>query len=209
MNGPPASGKTYSAELIFHVASAIENVRVLYINAADESDATRLSPDRLADYFAQNILQDPSWRIIGPRTNAAIATWIVNTCAQSAYHWWLVFDGFDERRTPRETRDLLRRLLILASAPGLRGSVGLILLGFDDALMPEELRSYVLQETIAPVTVNDVIAFFGKALREEQRAVSDDVLAQVVASVMANNPSGDLRAIAFSIKQVLEQLFRH
>ena len=208
VNGPPASGKTYSAELIFHVASAIENVRVLYINAVDESDATRLSPERLADYFAQNVLQDPSWRIIEPRTNAAIATWIVNTCAQSAYHWWLVFDGFDETRPPRETRDLLRRLLILASAPGLRGSVSLIFLGFDDALVPEEVRSYVLRETIAPVTVNDVIDFFGKALQERQRAVSDDVLAQVVASVMAKNPSGDLRALVFSINQELVQLLR-
>lgn len=208
VNGPAASGKTYSVELIFHVASAIENVRVLYINAADESDGTRLSPDRLADYFAQNVLQDPNWQSSASRTNAAIATWIVDTCRQSAYHWWLVFDGFDETRSLRETRDLLRRLVILVSAPGLRGSVSLILLGFDDTLVPEELRSYVLKETLTPVTGADVSDFFWKALRDGQRAVSDDVVAQVVAELMAKNPSGDLPALAFSIKQVLEQLLR-
>jgi hypothetical protein len=99
-------------------------------------------------------------------------------------------------------------LVILVSAPGLRGSVSLILLGFDDALVPEELRSYVLKETLTPVTGADVSDFFWKALRDGQRAVSDDVVAQVVAELMAKNPSGDLRALAFSIKQVLEQLLR-
>lgn len=211
VSGPPGSGRSYSWELIVHVAAALETIRLVRVNVEPGLDGGQFGPQALAERLG---IYPPDLGANVPagasRTPGVIATWLVNEFAGSGEQWWIVLDGFEHRDLPRETRDLLDGMMVLVSAPEHRGRLGLILLAYDESRIPESVRPFVLVEQLGPLTRDDVGSFFETYFRDAGQTITaadidrlvDEILNEAERDRSPADTSGIARVVALVVRKL-------
>lgn len=165
VDGPAASGKTYSKRLIQHIARAegahpitievVNEMRALSLQATMEKIAFGFSPDAVGE--VRKLLID------GP-TDAQAAErfvgWVGNVSqvfAQDGQQFWLVLDGLN-RSGATPVRDLLVPSLLQAIADDNVFGLRLFLLG-DDGTRVGDARHIVLHESTQAISGTEIGVF--------------------------------------------------
>lgn len=129
VTGDPASGKTYSRNLIAHVARSVD----ARFNFPLPFEATTTARDVIADLAEQMGLAAPPALADAPQ-DATAARRIVRSFAIAASalkeDWWLIFDGFDTKTVDDSVR-MLMVSLAQAIGDGYLPRVRLFLLAWD------------------------------------------------------------------------------
>ena len=168
--GDPATGKSYTFELIANAAPSYD-----FSTALVKLDNTGTADDVVEGLAAQLRVRDDEL----PERGSDIAKWysrvamrLVIKAADTRRHWWLVIDGLNHLPSTSEVWDLVRRLALNVRWYG-EGRVRLALLGYDGAL-DHELRNRSIEEVVQPVEEEDVRIFFTAWLKGAYPDDTDD-----------------------------------
>jgi hypothetical protein len=213
VSGPPRSGRSYSWELIVHVAAALGTIRLVRVNVEPGLDAAQLGPEALAERLGTYLPHLGANVPAGAgRMPGVIATWLVNGVAGSGETVWIVLDGFEHRDLPAETRDLLDAMMVLVSAPEYRGRLGLILLAYDESRIPESVRPFALVEHLEPLTRADVSSFFEIYFRDAGQAMTaaaiDQIVDEIVREAERDRSPADTASLARGVALAVRALER-
>jgi hypothetical protein len=122
---------------------------------------------------------DANWQMM-------LASWVVNQTRKSDALWWIVLDGFDHPNLPDATRQMVQTLMITAvrNAPRLR----VVLLGYNEVMLPIKYRRLVEVEEIGEITPNDIHTFFQWLFERRKQVYSepyqDDMIDTLTATVL-------------------------
>lgn len=184
VNGPPGSGKTYTATYVEHVAE-VSGFDVRY---------WRVTSETAVEDFSQEVAQSgPTRRDRRPvrdvygtnqRYHRALATWLVAEQDRSGRLEWWILDGPSSAGTwGAEFTDFV---IELAEQLQQRPSrIRLVLLGFD----PDRLRSTgigVRYEAISPINAWDIREF----LEQHLSGIPSSTLDEAVERVLGDLPEG-------------------
>jgi hypothetical protein len=184
VNGPPLSGKTYSIELISYLSRALRNFNFVLIDLKKMSGEIR--PIHLAEYMVSWMSLDPT--VVPDENQEQDSRWIQLFCNRlqaalrnAAETWWIVIDGFNHARLSPAVNDLVKELSgrIRLTLPELR----LVLLSYPESLSPDVER-VALRETLAPISQQDLISFFGQIYYETNQTYFPKDIAERIGEVL-------------------------
>jgi hypothetical protein len=195
VNGPPGSGKSYSASFIRGVQQATGAFRFALV---------RYDPGSLRDYGPRE-LADALGDILGVRLSAdataapyvygrQLAAQLVAAGRADEKPWWWVLDGFSGARP--ELADFIARLIQAAvDEPRVR----LVLLGYDQPLS-REAEAVTIYEDIAPLSEADVRAYLGRLALSAREPTGEESIEESVRTIFAGLPTGRERNVALGVR---------
>ncbi len=191
VDGPTASGKTYSKQLIQHIAASLgaTTVTIEVVNAA-RALTLQETVKKIAFGFSSNAIAEMDRLFPDKPTDAQSAERFVDWAgsvsqgfATGGKEYWLLLDGLD-RSGAEPVRDLLVPLLLKAIAD--RNVIGmkLFLLG-DDATRVGDASHIVLHESTRSISEKDIGAFLTAFAAQKGYALGPAELTQILERVIA------------------------
>lgn len=161
VNGPPQSGKSYTAEFISHVAAETGEFNVARLTL-DATEAHRYESADLALALAARMGRSsdtlPALDEPGPRHNLTLVDWLLSSLWEREKDWWWILDGFSNDGLPLHTRNFLE-LIIRRVGEG--SPAHLVLLDFPD--VPANITTPVEHEELldpSSIGAREVSEFF-------------------------------------------------
>jgi len=222
VNGPPGVpppmklGKTYTRELVQHLASVEAGFRVAYFGHT-RRDGTSLTPDRLAEAIVVDELGAPGgapkWEKESDEAWAKrVCTWMVQSVFAVRGSWWVIFDGLRDNDLPSATHELVGKLAERVAR--LTGNINierLILIDYPEDRLPPNVASDTTSETVQPITQDHLAAYFRELLTQRgeafENAAIDSLVDNVWTPTIKLHPEHRLRTLADNVDRVLGKMF--
>lgn len=214
VNGPKASGISYSLQLISYIAKEKRSYKVVRIDLKQDA-LTDYTPRDLALSIARQMkLQLDGFPERDPHAQASkwvqeLRDWIIGEVNCLEEPWWLVIDGFQQTVLPDETIDLIKYLVdwVDKTMPLL----SIVLLGYSDMLTEEE-NSNIKREAISQIDDIDLKEFFEQLFTDKKIEVDPQAVDSAINKVntRVRVPKGDpkhLPSLSKAVKEVSETLF--
>ncbi len=191
IGGPPGTGKSYSVQLIKHIAEANPGViAVAYIDLKGEQHA-RFRPEMLARRIMLQMGRSALVQAVPRLDDAAspagwireLCDWLTGEAESSGKTWIVVLDGFNHGDLPANTKDLVVELINRSV-----GSLALrtVLLSYSpDQVTTVQPAQRIDYETLAPLTRQDLYDFVASHARATNPIVAAADIDLVVDSVWA------------------------
>jgi hypothetical protein len=195
VNGPAASGKSYSWHFIAYVRDALQSFDSYVIDLGNWV-GTPAGPIDIMKEIATQL----DWEPAVPDAEAqedtlarTLLTWFKSN-AKRAPAFWIVLDGVD--RAPL-TDGALRLIDGIATAAGRAeaGEARVVLLDYRRPL-PLDVDPYVLQETLDPIGVDTLRTFFVDVGEQHGVTLASDVVDDLMTKLLGNPPYPDPLPIA-------------
>jgi hypothetical protein len=207
VNGPPGSGKSYTAAVIECVLER-HGGRMAYVRLESELDWSQYTPNKIAT----DLLGRMGASVSLPEPEATrgfvstLAETLVLAAANSGSHWWWVLDGFGHPELPRDTHDLVMRLVTRIAEPG-SPPLRLVLLDYPSAL-PAGSEYWVETETLQVLTADDIRQHFAVIVDQEGLQIDAPTLHEIVNIVMQDLPedTSRLRVMAERVSEIRRKL---
>jgi len=198
VNGPPASGKSYSIELISYLNGALRNFNFVLIDLQKMSGEIR--PKHIAESIVSQMSLEPT--VVPNEDQEQDSRWVQLFCNRlqaalrnAAEPWWIVIDGFNHARLSPAINDLVKEL-----SGRIRLTLRehrLVLLSYPERLSPEVER-VALRETLTPISQQDLISFFGQVYYDSNQTYFPKDIAERIGEVF--------RAVDPASPQYMEKL---
>jgi hypothetical protein len=188
VDGDPVSGKTYSLQLINHLADFLGAFKVVWVDLVRLAARNpTIEPERLARHIAEQMrLNVASLRPKGAEQDATwiehFGTWLTGELADRNEQWWIVIDHFLRVPLSQQTKDLVEELAVRIdmNIPQLR----LVLLSYRDDL-PLAGGGGVEREEIKRIDVDDLTNFFRKVYADRGLDPTPAEIAKAIAKVFS------------------------
>ena len=153
VNGPPASGKSYTLLFIEHVARQTGAFQVAPV-ILDRADVPAYKLIDLARDLAMvmGLPGEPIPRQLGDTTQLYVrkfVQWLLGQAISIGSNWWVILDGFSSEHLNPDIRLLIHTLAKAIQRQS--GPLWLILLDFDESL-PDDVSTDVYWEQLTPPT---------------------------------------------------------
>jgi hypothetical protein len=211
INGPSPCGKTYSKNLIRHIATW-KGATPLVIEVVNESRALTLidTMKKIAKLLGQP-LKDLAELLIDNPTDARAAELFVDSmaeplraAAEEGKQYWIVFDGLD-RSAAGPVRDNLVPYLLKSIADGNVMALKVFLLG-DDGTRIVDARHIVLHESAQTITQTEIGDFLTACAAQKGWDLKAQQQTQLLSYVIGGaSPPFDHKAL-HGIRERLEQI---
>ncbi len=186
VKGDPASGRSYTLQLIVFLADGEPDWTVIDIDLT-ESGAD-LGPDGLVRRIALQLGLDadtiPPQQEQAPRWNAELRDWVVGKVNQDDRTCWIVIDGIDQVRPRDETMDLIWKLV---DAAGKGTKLRLVLLACSEPVT-DQLEAFTIREEIDHIDRGMVEAFFTLFLTHKNVPATPQLVKEATDAVMGGVP---------------------
>lgn len=156
VTGGPATGKSYSYQLISYLSDVGEFMPALV--QVDETFTAEDVVHRLGLHVAPEESPPPLGDADRNKWLGYAALWLVTRAAAQDLLWWFVIDGLNHLPATSDVHDLVHELA-LAILNFKRSRARLVLLGYGGNL-PSELRRRHLSEEVSVLTEADLREFF-------------------------------------------------
>lgn len=200
VNGPRGSGKSYTGVLADSVARTTGRLEYRHLELSGLQSGMALIGSIFDAFQWRGDMISPSAVEQMRRHFAGLANIIRRKAEESRAAVLLHLDVSDQPRS-----DTLEFLAMLVHEPG---RLALILSGFRREWLSPADAPYVLSEDLGDLTVEDIEDALSRIFRQNGRAITDEQLRDVAASVMSRLAPGEYfnRRCNYSIKQVLATL---
>jgi len=210
VNGPLGCGKTHSGKLVHYISQVTGAYDVAALDVKEEGK--QIQPDELvvsvAGQMGIAVESMPKQQAPPARWLRELVNWLAGEIKRSGKTCWILLDGFGHPDVPKDTQDLIQRLVRRASQqlPQLR----IVLLEFDDAKLPADVPAAV--DLVSHLDKTHLIEFladiFAHMKRQPGPTEVADMAEQVLASVqLPNNDPGRTEALAREIEARVKALF--
>jgi hypothetical protein len=194
VDGPPSSGKTWTINLIQHVAGH-PTKGGFWVHGFDLGDPPDRGPGDLAYdivlRFAGNLDSMPPQRQASEeRWAARLAVWIANQVAQLNVPRYLVFDSFSKFAVPQTTCELIVRLAVLAESE-FRHWLRVILLSYSKPLHPQ-INDCVERDPATLFSTTDAVEFVLSEAKAHGKALDIAAVTQGVQNIWTEYPEGSV-----------------
>jgi len=187
VDGDAVSGKSYSLQLINHLAEVLGGFRVVWVDLVRLAARNpAIEPERLARYIAEQMKLDvTSLRPKGAEQDATwiehFGNWLTGELAGRDDQWWIVIDHFLRVPLSQQTKDLIEELAIRIdnNIQQLR----LILLSYRGDL-PLAGGGGVEREEIKRIGVDDLTNFFLKVYADRGQKAAPAEIAKAIKKVL-------------------------
>ena len=153
VNGPPRSGKSYTAQLIRHVSSTTGWFEVAYCNSAWATTVDEIAM-WLVGELGQPLESMPQRRSGDLRWTRILSQFVRAQIAQTKRLWWLVLDEFGAASVAPETREFIIALVHDLQYPRTE-RCRLVLIDFD---APLGISTHnLLTQLIEPLTQREIV----------------------------------------------------
>jgi Effector-associated domain 1 len=185
VTGERATGKTYTHEMISHLASRIQGHRPpVYVDL----DVYQYKPVELAEAIGHRMGRPDIDTIPkqyddqSPRWNEKLCDWLVGGVTRDQPNiWWFVLDGFRKKTALPEMVDFIEKLAVLVERSVTR--LRLVLLNYTQ-LLPDNIDSVVGRDRIEPIGRSDLESFFQQISRERAQPYDDEELRNVIDEIL-------------------------
>jgi len=157
INGPECSGKSYTLELVAHLAEQGPSYVRFATAAVEPTNAPSYTVEELAGTLTVSMeINEPMPQRNTSSYPKSLCLWIIrNTLRQPAGVWVLVLDGFGNKNVRAEVKQLVEALSAQVLAPDVVKRVRLVLLDYDPPL-PDSLSARTLDDTLPdPMTIGE------------------------------------------------------
>jgi len=224
INGPPKSGKSYSVELLYHVAQeraapAARGVNVpVGLITLQRGMGASLSPEALAQMITTRINSNPKplpqlneadSNVTPDRMNVHLCKWIIDNVNNTGEKWWLVLDGLNDPDLTPISRNFISKLVEMLSTGPYSKALRLVIIDYPADLLagvnPDQMES----ERLGPIGEVDVELFLRQQLGKAGGALPSRQAVQAgVILTMLNLPEDDMRLKVLNdrLKAVVENL---
>jgi hypothetical protein len=211
VDGTPGTGRSYSAQYIYHLAE-VEPHGVAQIDLAKEH---RMAPDVVAYELVAQVDggQPETIPARGTLSQAAwvrrLAWWVVRQIHNNGRMHWLVFDSFSKADLDPDTLELVHELAVRAVQPQPNArELRIVLLSYSSSdLLPPEVDEVAAREWVAELTPADFVACAQAVLAEQSAPPADGALLLAdVEALFAAHPVGSdqrLRKLAAGLRRVI------
>jgi hypothetical protein len=211
VNGPSASGKSHSLELIQYVVSRIKGVDVASIDLKKEAKAT-FEPSLLARSVLFQVGRDTEADRIPKKEGAAstarwgreLGEWLVGLARRSGALWVIVLDGFYHPDLHSETREMVRELVARAAMPG--APLRIVLLHYSDDLLPVDVSARVTPEQLGSLTREEVLEFLTTLADQEGLEIEPGGLEDIVANIVSAAGLDHIKPLADEVQRWVDDL---
>lgn len=203
VTGADHSGKTFTHELIQHVATHLKR-KVVWIDLKHDLPAGSGPAALAARILTRMGLPLPAG---GEDRVAAILDGMVGAMNNAKGTWWIVLDGFERGGLSREVRELITGLAIQVGASLLK--IRLALLGYDEPILGRLLER-VHPERIKAIDEAAISHFFYCAFHEHGHEPDPEAIRAAVEIVWAMLPATGaerLRALNQLLREAVQRLF--
>lgn len=211
VNGPARSGKTYTLQLLRHIAVQMKTIQIANIDLADE-DLALFVPGMLARSVMLQMGRDSDLSFMpklddagsGARWARELCVWLVSAARRSATTWVIALDGSHQAQLRDETRDMIRELIKRASVAD--SPLRVVLLGYTDDLLPMDVRNQVAAEQLQALTAQDLRDYLGKVV--DQLGVDDEhgVIEEIVKDVTARTALASIETVAAEVQRWIDRM---
>ena len=197
VNGPPGSGKSYSAAFISSVQQATGLFKLALV---------RYEPASWLDYGPADLARSlgdilsvelpPRPADMDPRAyHRWIVTRLVSAVAASGQTWWWVLDGFFSVAHDDVTDFIESLIQFVAREPHLR----LVLLGYEQPLSPQAV-TLAVREDISPLTEADVRDFLTRPSLTARRTADEESIEESIRTIFTGLPAGERRNVTLGVR---------
>lgn len=197
VNGPPGSGKSYSAAFIRGIGQATGEFKVAQVQHGPGSEPY-YGPAELARDLGSQLGIEQRPRSSGTSDWAYYRTLVaelVGAAIDSREPWWWILDGFSSRGR----QDIMEFILLLAERVTANSDVRLVLLGYDQSL-PEQVEGLAYREEISPISESDIREFLTALSRTARRAADEGSIEQSIRTIFTDLPMDEQRNVALGVR---------
>jgi hypothetical protein len=205
VNGPPGSGKSFTAQFIQRVAEQTGAFQVAYVDLDRALGPVPGAVD-LAETLALQMGESAS--LPRPEGSPArqvreLAYWLVGRAVASDRDWWWVLDGLSSPALPDDLRDLV--LVLADQIAGASAPLRLVLLGFDQQLPSSK---FVIYEQLTSIGARDVADFLTELLTSLGRDLDPAQIGEATRAVLDGLPPDPdrLRVLSERVSQLAEAI---
>ena len=211
VDGPEASGKSYSLEFITYLKERLGTFKVAWIDLT-EADFGPLGPDELVRRIAIQMERDiqliPTRRSLDPGWAGELCDWLVAQVNESRASWWVVLDGIQQVSLPPVTHQVINGLALRAEllVPSLR----LILLSCKSETLPARIANRILKEQIERIGEAHIQRFFETLFEERAEAIDPRALKEITGWMSDQAPPDhprQLYLLAEAVQRTASSLF--
>jgi hypothetical protein len=170
VKGPAHSGKSYSSQLILHLAKT-KGFKVAKVTHEEAASA-----EELVDFLRMSMkIEEPLkfTRADQEKWNRHAGRWLVSEAQRSGGKYWFVIDGFNKDRIDGSIKEVITALTQYI-AEETEGSLRVVLLDYDEPL-PHQVGNRQLKEELAFLKETDVREFFISFFGDPRRGVRGPV----------------------------------
>ncbi len=203
VTGAERSGKTFTHELIQHVATHLKR-KVVWIDLKHDLPADNGPAALAARILTRMGLAVP---VSGEHRVPALLDAMVGAINNARGKWWIVLDGFERGSVSHEVRELITGLAIQVGTALLK--IRLALLGYDEPLS-RPLLDRVHREQIKAIDEAAITHFFYCAFHEHGHEPDPEAIRAAVEIVWGMLPASEperLRALNQLLCDAVQQLF--
>ena len=181
VEGPPGTGKSYSVELIRHIAQANrDHIALAYVDLKEEQHAM-FQPEMLARRIMRQMGRNAAIASI-PRLDGGsepfwlreLCDWLVGEAEDSGKTWIVVLDGFNNGDLPKNTQDLVVEMITRSVGSSLLRTVLLSYSPRQRQIMQQDKR--IDYEELKPLSREDLQQFMeAHARASNPQAVPTDI----------------------------------
>ncbi len=156
INGPDSSGKSYTLELVAHLAEqGPPHVRFTWASVDPVNAPSYTVEELAAELTVPMLIQEQMPQRSTSSYPKALCLWILRNALRQPGVWVLVLDGFGDRNVGLEVRQLVEALSLQVTAPEIVKRVRLVLIDYEPQL-PGNLGARLLDDTLPdPMTVGE------------------------------------------------------
>jgi hypothetical protein len=156
INGDVGSGKTYTLELVKHLAvQGPPNVHFTSTSVESKNAASYTIEELAEELTLPMMINEPKPQRSTSAYPKSLALWIIRNTLRQQGVWVLALDGFGDENANPEVRQLAEALSALVLGPETVKKVRLILLDYKPQ-SPDNLKPRVLDDTLPnPLTVGE------------------------------------------------------
>ena len=197
VNGPPGSGKSYSAAFIRGIGQATGEFKVAQVQHWPGSEPDYGPAELARDLGSQlGIEQRP--------TSAETSDWayywmlvadLVGAATDSRESWWWILDGFSSGGR----QDIMEFILLLAEQATANSDVRLVLLGYDRPHLGQ-LEGLAYREEISPISESDIREFLTALSRTARRATDEESIEQSIGTIFTDLPMDKQRNVTLGVR---------
>jgi hypothetical protein len=189
VNGPKASGKSYSLRFIIYLNRALNNYKMAWMDLTEELYA-ELRPEDLMRKIAIQAGFDsasiPGRASMAARYAKELCEWLAVAAAQLQTPLIVVLDGFHQPELHGETRELVIEMIKRISMGDTR--IRLVMLNYDVTTLPASTRALIKKETTGPLGRSDLTNFFTAVYKHKGREPDATIIDSIVDKVLSAMP---------------------
>jgi hypothetical protein len=198
VNGPPGSGKSYSAAFIRGVGLATGQFKVALVQHTPGSEPDYGPAELARDLRARLGIEQrpPSAQMDSWGNYRMLVDELVGAAAASRESWWWILDGFSSYGGRQDIMDFI---ILLADVVTANSDVRLVLLGYDRPLAGR-LEKLAYREEISPISEPDIREFLTVLSRTARRATAEESIEQSIRTIFADLPVDEQRNVALGTR---------